>query len=146
MFFCRLKQVVVAALALLLALAVGLAVKMGSVCKLSAVSGERTFYLHSASSQGLRKERLRVSELGNAAGESVRFFYDGNGENVAREIAETYGAEILFVEESCGKKSFYCFVGNWNHGLSLYGERVNLHIAFGDGVCAVGTPIIFDGF
>lgn len=146
MFFCRLKGALASVCALAFALAVGLAVKVGSVCQLSAIDGERTFYLYSASSQGARVEGLRLRDIGEVRGESVRFFYDGDGEALARAIFSEYGAKILFTER-CGEKiCVYGYVAEWKQGVSLYGERVNLHIAYGSGACSVGTPMIFDGY
>lgn len=118
------------------------------VCKLSELDGTRVFYLDSASSQGLRTERLRLKDLARVKGESVRFGIDAGEtpEEIAKRIAEQYGAEILFAEEACGVVSYYCHTDDWTESVEIGGERVNLHVAVSETQCAVGTPIVFDGF
>lgn len=118
-----------------------------NACRLRALSGERVFYLDSASSQGLRKTELRLSDYARIAGESVRFSCGDEGAEVlAKRIAEKYGATILFCEEAAGILSYYGYTDTWKNGVCVGGEYVNLHIAVSETQCAVGTPIIFDGF
>ena len=130
-----------------IAVAVGLGIYVMNACKLRAIKGERVFYLDSNTSQGLRKTELGLRDYARITGESVSFARGEVGaEELAREIAEKYGAEILFREEAAGVSSFYCYTSIWNNGILLNGQTVNLHIAVAEEACAVGTPIIFDGF
>lgn len=123
-----------------------------NVCRLSSLSGERVFYLHSASSQGLRKSGLALADFANVRGESVCFTLEkpaqteGEGLEIAREIAAEFGAEILKTE-SCGNLfSYYAYTPRWADGISVDGQTINLHVAVSGARCVVGTPIIFDGF
>ena len=131
------------------AIVVGLGVYVTNACKLRAIKGERTFYLDSNTSQGLRKTELELRDYARITGESVCFALDGQAENaemLAQEIADRYGAEILFTESAAGVVSFYCYTPIWDNGIVLNGQTVNLHVAVAEQQCAVGTPIIFDGF
>ena len=135
----------------LFALAVAATVCLGiyvmNACKLREIKGERVFYLDSDSSQALRKTELSLKDYARITGESVRFARgEENAEEIAREIADKYGAEILFTEEAAGVISFYGYTSAWERGIVVNGQTVNLHIAISDTQCAVGTPIIFDGF
>lgn len=67
-------------------------------------------------------------------------------ENVAREIAGLYGAEVLFFERSSGTLSAYCHSKKLVGGVEVNGNLVNLHIALRGKRCVVGTPLVFDGF
>lgn len=120
-----------------------------NVCRLSAIAGERVFYLHAASSQGLRKTELAFPDFTKVRGESVRFSTAGsekNARDLAEEIAQKYGAEILRTEQSCGVISYYAYAPQWSDGIWIDGQKINLHVAVSAGFCTVGTPIIFDGF
>ena len=115
--------------------------------KLGELSGERVFYLDSASSQGLRKEELSLLDIFRVEGECVRFDrMTEEEEDLVLRIQELYDAETLFTEEVDGVTSYYCFVDGWENAIELSGLKVNLHIAVSKEVCTVGTPIIFDGF
>ena len=117
------------------------------VVKLSSIDGERVFYLESASSQGLRKTELSVQDYAKVKGESVTFSLNGkDGEETVREILSLYNARVLFVEEASNVRSYYCYTSRWNHQIAVGGYAVNLHIALSKERCAVGTPMIFDGF
>ena len=117
------------------------------VVKLSDIDGTRTFYLESASSQGLRKTTLSVRDYPKVKGESVTFALDGkDGEEALQEILDIYDARILFTEEACDTRSYYCYTDEWNNAIAVGGYAVNLHIALSNERCTVGTPIIFDGF
>ena len=136
---------------MLIALAVigviGLGFYATNVSKLRDISGERTFYLDSPSSQGLRKEQLSVFDIFRVEGESVRFLRtDETEESLVARIQGRYGARLLFSESVGGVTSYYCYTGAWDNGIDLDGVVVNLHIAVSENVCVVGTPIIFDGF
>jgi len=133
-----------------IAVAIGLGVYVLNACKLRAIKGERVFYLDSQTSQGLRKTELELRDYARITGESVKFVRDEeeeqSAEEIAQGIAEKYSAEILFTEEAAGVSSFYCYTDAWDNGIVVNGQTVNLHIAVAETQCAVGTPIIFDGF
>lgn len=153
MFVYRLKNFICVALAVIFCLFFAVGVKAVSLTRLADIEGERTYFLDSASSQGLRKESLTVSDLTRVKGECVFTeisTYDGgrylSNEEIAVEIATRYGATILFEETVDGVVSYYAYTSRWQEGLYINGRKVNLHIAIGEGRLAVGTPIIFDGF
>lgn len=147
MWFRRFYQVIGTLVAAAFLCVIGLGLCAQKTSKLGALDGERVFYLDSASSQGLRTEELSPLDIFRVKGESVRFARSGESESalVAR-IRDTYGAEIVFCEEIDGVTSYYCYTGAWDNGIALGGVTVNLHIAVSETACAVGTPIIFDGF
>ena len=153
MFYYRWKNFICTALAVGFCLLATLSIRAANTVLLADLKGERTFYLDSASSQGLRKSSLSIGELHRVKGECVRLdltAQDGGkyalNEEFALEIIRAYGAEIVFKEETCGQVSYYCYTPRFDNGLLLYGQRVNLHVAVGENACTVGTPIIFDGF
>ncbi len=114
---------------------------------LSKIDGERTYYLHSASSWASCKSELDLLDLPFVKGESVSVTV-ADGVNFAQGIIQTYEAEVLFVEETADAVSYYCFSPNISNCISLNGRAVNLHIAVAvqrESV-VVGTPIIFGGF
>ena len=146
-FLYRVKNVLMGLVSLALVAAVLLGGWAISACKLRAIEGERVFYLHSASSQGLRKEELSLKDFANITGESVRFSFESKDcEGLVDEILQRYDAKILFTENVAGVTSYYCYTDDWKNGLELRGVTVNLHVAISETECAVGTPIIFDGF
>lgn len=117
------------------------------VVKLSSIDGVRTFYLESASSQGLRKTTLSVRDYTKIKGESVTFtLKDKDEKQTLQEILDIYNARVLFTEEACDTCSYYCYTSEWNNAIGVGGYAVNLHIALSKERCTVGTPIIFDGF
>lgn len=128
------------------AAAVCFAVKAANISRLSAFSGERTFYLHSASSQALTKTTLSFSDLFCVRGESVTFSLPKAEKDFVQELLSDYGAELVDIESACGVTSYYAFVPTWSEGVEIEGKRINLHIAIENERCAVGTPIIFGGF
>ena len=148
MLFIRfLRGVFALVTAAAIAVVIGLGAYILNACKLRAIEGERVFYLDSATSQGLRKTELELRDYARITGESVRFAREGKSvESLVNEIVLQYGAEILFTEEACGVFSFYGYTDAWDNGIVVNGQTVNLHIAVAEEECAVGTPIIFDGF
>lgn len=117
--------------------------------RFSALSGEKVFYLNSASSQGLRKQTLSFLDLGNVKGESVRVELNGeDSEAFAKRIIKKYNAKLICVERVAGTTSYYAYTPNWSNGVSINGRKVNLHVAFSgnSNICVVGNPIIFDGY
>ncbi len=109
---------------------------------------ERTFYLHSASSQAERKSAITASELAFVKGESVEYLLvsRADGDELAREILETLGGELLFVENVCGVKSYYAYAPTLYRAVGVKGRKVNLHIAVKTDGIAVGSPLIFGGY
>ena len=75
------------------------------------------------------------------AGESARWEGDR-----AAELLERFDAKVLFCEEVCGTRNYYCSSPLLGEGVLLRGVRVNLHIAVSGSRTAAGTPIIFGGF
>lgn len=143
----RIKRMLSTLSALALTVALGWGIYAFNACKLRAIDGERVFYLNSNSSQGLRKEELSPLDFTRITGEVVRSkLGEKSGEEAANEIMERYGAQVLFVEEVGGVKSYYCYTPQWEDTLALNGQTVNLHVAVSNEECVVGTPIIFDGF
>ena len=153
MFVYRLKKFIYVALAVIFSLFFAVGIKAVSVSRLADIKGERTYFLDSASSQGLRKTALLPNELTRVKGECVFTeisTYDGGryltNEEVADKITTQYGAKILFTEEIGGVVSYYAHTPQWRECVYIDGRKVNLHIALRENCLAVGTPIIFDGF
>ena len=147
-FFKVLQNFIKLSLALVFSLGCCFCVKTAHVSRLSALQGERTYYLDSLSSQSLIKTKLTVWDLFRVQGESVCFTLTEEGEGFARSLVENYGGKILFKEEVCGAVSYYAYIPKWGGGIMLNGRKVNLHIAVSkeNSGCKVGTPIIFGGF
>ncbi len=149
MFFWRLKNFLLTMTAVVFALVVFFAVKIGNVCKLQDIEGERTFYLNSSSSQALQVQTLRLSELFSVTGESVCFAVKNSAHTsmeLVKSVAEHYDAEILFSESVCGVSSYYAYTPAWKEFVVINGQAVNLQIAIQGSRCVVGTPIVFGGF
>lgn len=143
----RVKSFVCLLFALAFCLLACVGVRAQHTAKFTCLKGERTFYLDSASSQGLRKTQLSIWDIPRVKGECVRMeLGDKDGGRYAMELISSFGGEVLFIEEACGRTSYYAYAQGFGEGLFLYGKRVNLHVAVGDGVIVLGTPIIFDGF
>ena len=146
-FWWRTVRTVIAFSSVVVLVSVALTTRIPLLCRFSALEGERTFYLHSASSQAEQKNTIDFVDAFFVKGESVRFALGGrNAETFALEIARAYGAEIVYTESACGTTSFYAYAENGWESVTVQGARVNLHIAVGENVCVVGTPIIFGGF
>ncbi len=150
-FFKWLKNFIKLTLALVFSLACFFCVKAAHVSRLSFLSGERTYYLDSLSSQSLIKTKLTAWDIFRVQGESVCFTIKEEKEDkeaFARSLVASLGGEILFIEEIAGTFSYYAYVPKWGQGIALYGKQVNLHIAVSvaEKQCKVGTPIIFGGY
>ena len=145
MFFYRLKNFIRLLTALVLAVGVLFMLRLGQVSRFSALDGKRAFYLYSASSQAVIKEEITPFELFFVKGECVTLAYTDK-EQTLQEILALYRAEILFEEKAGGTHSYYCSSRNWAQGTRINGVVVNLHIAFNEETCAVGSPLIFGGF
>ena len=153
MFWYSVKKCICAAVAVVFSLLLAVGIRAVNVSKFSAIEGERTFFLDSASSQALIKTELALSDLGRVKGECVSFSihtYEGGryalSEEIAVEIAARYGAEIQCIEECAGVTSYYAYTARWQEYMLVDGKPVNLHIAVSKEECVVGTPIIFGGF
>lgn len=147
MFWFRLKNFISTLAAFFTAAVILVGIWGARISRLSDIEGERTFYLYSPSSQGLRAEELRVRDFPNVKGESVRFAVQGTpAETLVQELTKRYGARVVFTERTGEVISFYCYTEKWSDGITLNGGTVNLQIAVSQTQCAVGTPIIFDGF
>lgn len=121
-------------------------VKGANSVQLSKTQGERTYFLCSASSQAWQKSTLTAGELSLKQGESVCFLTEESAESLRDQLLQDYRA-VLVKEEGClDVVSYYCYAAELGDGLIIDGKRVNLHIAVGQGRCAVGTPILFGGF
>lgn len=143
----RIKNFVLTVFAVGTCLLLALGVRVTNCVRLHNIEGERTFYLDSVSSQGLMRSEISARDLSRIVGESVRFdLADESETEVLARIQEEYGAKVLFVERAGGVSSYYCHTDEWENGIILNGELVNLHIAVSETQCSVGTPIIFGGF
>ncbi len=130
-----------------LLLAVG--VKTMNVVKLSSIEGERTYFLDSASSQGLIKKQLGFADLWRVKGECVSFEIDANEGTMfalSTKILREYKAEMQCVERASNVTSLYAYSPLLGENVFVGGKAVNLHIALSSTRCTVGTPIIFGGF
>ncbi len=154
-FLFKLKSFIQTLFALIFVAIVFCFLWAANISRFSSLEGERIFYLQSASSQGLRTEKLTLRDFPNIRGESVRFYVsqqtemtEKEAEKIAEAIAKEYGAVILFTEKAANIKSYYAHTLRWFDGVMLEGEKVNLHIAINmeSGMGAVGSPIIFDGY
>ena len=144
--FYRAKNCITTALALAICLLLG-----GFFCAkervlLSKTQGERTFYLDSASSQGLIKTELAFADLFRIRGESVSFLCEQGNQELVLQIFDSYGAEICFTERVGEITSYYGYAQGLGMPVWVQGFAINLHVAVGESRCAVGTPIIFGGF
>ena len=144
----RIKNLILTVCALVLCgvFVAGLYVKR--VVKFEDLEGERMFYLDSASSQGLLKDKLAWLDFPRIRGESVCFSRQEatSREKVLRSIVEKYHATVLFSEEMDGVISYYCYTAEWSDSVRIEGKKVNLHVAISTAQCVVGAPIIFGGF
>ena len=142
MLISRLKNFLLIIFSLVFSVAVLFSLFSVSALKLSALEGDKIYYLHSSSSQGLRKEKLALLDLFNVKGESVILDDEVDLESILMQ----YKAKILFKEKTLDMVSYYCYTKEWSNGLLLNGEKVNLHIVYSKEKTIVGTPIVFDGY
>ena len=143
----RVKNCICLLFALTFSLLACVGVRAYHTTRLSSLQGERVFYLDSASSQGLRKTQLSLLDIPRVKGECVRMdLQEKDGGMYALKLISALDGEVVFIEEACGRTSYYAYAHGLGEGLWLYGKKVNLHVAVGEKECVVGTPIIFDGF
>ncbi len=144
MFFARLKTFLCALLASLAFLGSVFFVWSVKSVRFPEIEGERAYYLRSASSQAFIKDTLAPWDFASVKGESVVFSCEGK--KTVDDLLSTYRAQVLFVEETDGTISYYCYTPRFYDGVRIKGAFVNLHIAHRETRCAVGSPIIFGGF
>ena len=143
-FIWRVKEFFRLALVIVFVLLVAAVFLLANVSRFSTLEGERVFYLESASSQGLRSEKLKFSDLFSIRGESVILQRSATSE--LQELFTELQAEVLFTEEACGVTSYYAYSPKILDGVYVQGQKVNLHVAVNESRVVVGSPIIFDGF
>ena len=143
MFFWRLKNNLLVFFALFLSVSIFFLFPLFSMSKFSDLEGKHTFFLDSASSQGLRKEKITPLDIFRVKGECVRF---NTLQKSVNELLSTYQAKTIFIEEVAGIVSYYCYTEKWQGGTIVNGYKINLHIAVGEEQTVVGFPIIFDGY
>lgn len=151
MRFLRCGQIggtIAAAVALTAALACS---RCAYVCRLSALQGARTFYLYTPSSQAVCKSSLGVRDVFYVTGEAVRFSWEEPKSEeellgLANEIVALYGGVTACVERTSDTISVYAYASELGVGRMVDGSTINLHIALRERTCAVGTPLLFDGF
>ena len=114
--------------------------------KLSALQGERTFYLYHSSSNALQKEKLSFLDVFYVQGESVCFAIENSARQTVEEIFAKYNGVAYMQEDAGGTVSVYGFAPGLYNGVIIDGKNINLHVAVKDGRCVVGSPIIFGGF
>jgi hypothetical protein len=147
MFFWQLQNFLKTALAAICTLLMVMIFCGVHATRFSAFEGERVFYVHTASSQGLRKESLQLCDLFSIKGESVRFtFEEETQEQLLEKILIKYGATVVFCERAADVTSYYAYTPQCKDTIVIDGVRVNLHIAFNKEICVLGSPIIFDGY
>lgn len=132
------------AIATILAVFLFAVIYLSNVCKLAAVDGAHTYYLDAPSSQALQKKSLSILDTWRVRGESVRI--ENADVSVVDTLLEELHANVLWVEEVDGVTSYYCYTPLWRGGVMIGKRTVNLHIAYSNNCCVLGSPIIFGGF
>ena len=122
-------------------LAVAFALRLQFLLPLSTLTGERTYYLNSPSSQAVCVRSLGVKDIFRVRGQSVRLDIP----LAPTEIAERYGASLVKTERTGDIVSYYYRVSG-RGGVCVDGEIVNLHIAVSPTQTMVGAPLIFGGY
>ncbi len=62
------------------------------------------------------------------------------------ELLTMFNAELKFIEETDGVKSYYAFSKDIKYKKELGGVTVNLQIAVSENMVKIGSPIIFGSF
>jgi hypothetical protein len=142
------KQFFALCAACLLALIATLSMRLACVCRLRDIDGQRTFYVYAPSSKACVRTSLSIGEIFFVTGECVEQEFSSVtvAKAYAKTIVERYRAVVLFEEEIDGIKCLYAYAEGFGNGVTVYGKRVNLHIAVKNNRCAVGTPMIFGGY
>ena len=145
MFLLRIKNFISTLLAVLLVAVVMLLTRGIQSSRFPSLTGNRTFYLQSPSSQAWIREELTLLNQFLVKGESVVLPCENREETLAK-IIEEYAAVLLFEECAGESVSYYFYTPEWTDGVTIDGVFVNLHVAFNGKQCAVGAPLIFGGF
>ncbi|MBE7085132.1 MAG: hypothetical protein E7368_03660 [Clostridiales bacterium] len=145
MFFWRLKRTAKMVCATVITLGVFALVRVVNVDKFGGYVGERTYYLDSASSQSLQTDALKGLQFLRVRGESV-FLEESVDEAFLESVLRSYDASVLWIEETDGIVSYYCYTPCFEEGVHINGRKVNLHIATDNRRVVIGSPIIFGGF
>ena len=144
MWFWKKKEEAKAVISFILTLAVLSAAFL--FCKFSLPQGEKAeYYLHRASSQAKIETDLLPEEFLILEGESVTYRAE-DGAAFAKTIMEKLRARVRVRESACGVESYYCYSPAFASFVVVDGEKVNLHLAVGEGFVKVGTPLVFGGF
>lgn len=64
----------------------------------------------------------------------------------AEEILKKLDVIVRRIEITNGIVSYYGYTKKFNYSVNLYGEIINVHIAAGNGVVRLGTPIIYGSY
>lgn len=59
---------------------------------------------------------------------------------------DEYKADLVFVEEVNGVRSYYGYSTKIRYGKIINGKRINVHVAIAQNEITVGTPIIYGSF
>ena len=78
---------------------------------------------------------------------------DVTGESTEYDSAEAafaelkrLGAETVFTERIGEITNYYAYSPRLGGGVTLYGKKVNVHVAVGRSGAAIGSPLIFGGY
>ncbi len=147
-FIWKLKEFLRSCFAVMVILLCGAVLLLANVSRFPFLSGERVFYLNSASSQGLRSQKIELSQIFDAKGESVCISVsdETQAQAVVAEVFDRLRAEVLLTERACGVTSYYGYTAEFADGIYIEGMKINLHVAVCGNRLIVGSPIIFDGF
>lgn len=103
------------------------------------------YYLFDASSQAKIETEVAAFDLLCVRGESAEYETE-EATAFLEKTLKTYRAEILFTEEICGVRSYYCYSPRLGKTTILKGYAVNLHVAIDGTRIKIGTPVIFGGY
>ena len=113
--------------------------------QLPSGANEEEYYLYSPSSQAEIKKSAEWSDLTFTIGESKGYKVE-NADEFVRGTLDSLNAKVLFCEEVCGVRSYYCYSPRFGAVTYLNGYPVNLHVAAQGNVVKIGTPVIFGGY
>ncbi len=147
-FIWKLKEFLRICFAVLAILFCAAILLLANVSRFPFLSGERVFYLYSASSQGLRAPNIELPQINNIRGESVCMSVsdEAQAQAVIEQLLKTFHAEVLREERACGVTSYYAYTAAFSDGIYIEGAKINLHVAVCGTRLIIGSPIIFDGF
>ena len=64
----------------------------------------------------------------------------------AEEILKKLDVAVRRIEITNGIVSYYGYTKKFNYSINLYGEIINVHVAAGNGIVRLGTPIIYGSY